>query len=164
MTQPSGSAPQWWQPPPGQADPHHSPHHTPPAGEQAPGFPGAFPSQYGGFGAFDNVSPAKRRSRAKWWIVGVTVVVVLGGGGAAAWFSGLFQGDVLDQDSLHEGVATVLTEHYGEHDVDDVRCPTDQRIATGHTFDCAVQVAGEPRTVTVRVLNDKPEYEVGAPH
>ena len=72
--------------------------------------------------------------------------------------------DVLDQASLHEGITNVLRESYGEHDVSNVRCPEDQPITTGHTFDCKVDVAGQQRTVSIRILNDKPQYEVGAPH
>jgi hypothetical protein len=31
-------------------------------------------------------------------------------------------------------------------------------------LDCSVQISGQPRRVTIRVVNDKPDYQVGAPH
>ncbi|EHR59462.1 DUF4333 domain-containing protein [Saccharomonospora cyanea] len=167
MTQPPG-APQWWQPqgpqgpPSGQVPQQPHPYAAPP--QATPAFGGSFASEYGGFGAFDGNSPAKRARSRKPWIIGATALVLLAGGGAAAWFSGVFSGDVLDQASLHEGVTTVLRESYGEHDVSNVSCPEDQQITTGHTFDCTVDVAGRQRTVSIRILNDKPQYEVGAPH
>ncbi|WP_277681944.1 DUF4333 domain-containing protein [Saccharomonospora azurea] len=171
MTQPPG-APQWWQPQ-GQQGPHSGPtpqpvapqpHAYPAQPQQPASFGGSFSSDYGGFGAFDAEPPANRGKSRKPWIIGAVALVVLAGGGAAAWFSGVFTGDVLDQESLHEGVATVLQDSYGEQDVSNVNCPENQRIAAGHTFDCTVDVAGKPRTVSIRVLNDKPQYEVGAPH
>ncbi|EIE97453.1 DUF4333 domain-containing protein [Saccharomonospora glauca] len=167
MTQPPG-APQWWQPqgpqgPPSGPIPQQSPHSASP--QPTPTFGGSFStSGYGGFGAFDDNSPAKGAKSRTLWLVGAAAVVVLAGGGAAVWFSGVFSDDVLDQASLHEGITNVLRESYGEHDVSNVRCPEDQPITTGHTFDCKVDVAGQQRTVSIRILNDKPQYEVGAPH
>ncbi|MEY7973938.1 DUF4333 domain-containing protein [Saccharomonospora xinjiangensis] len=165
MTQPPG-APQWWQqqgPPTGASPQQQYTHPAPPP--HSSNFGGSFSSEYGGFGAFDSSSPAKRAKSRKPWIIGVAAaVVLLVGGGVAAWASGVFAGEVLDQDSLHEGIATVLRESYGEHDVRNVSCPDDQQIKAGHTFDCTVDVAGKPKTIRVRVLNDKPQYEVGAPH
>jgi hypothetical protein len=39
-----------------------------------------------------------------------------------------------------------------------------QKIKTGITLDCSGEVGGQPKKVTVQVLNTNPEYEVGAPH
>ncbi|PRX43980.1 uncharacterized protein DUF4333 [Prauserella shujinwangii] len=161
MTQPPPGQPQgWWQP---QGTP------SPPHGQAAPGHPppvygGGFQSQYGGFGAFGagGPAPAPRKSR-KPLLIAVAAVLVLAGGGVAAWLLGAFRGDVLDAGSVERGVAQVLRDSYGEHDVRAVQCPDGQPIETGHTFDCSVEVAGKPRTVSIRVLNDQPEFEVGAP-
>ncbi|WP_199434391.1 DUF4333 domain-containing protein [Qaidamihabitans albus] len=153
MTQPPGQPQGWWQPP------------SPPHGQPAPGQPafgGGFQSQYGGLGAFGEPPAPGRRSK-KPLVTGLVLVLVLAGGGAAAWFLGVFRGDVLDHESVENGVISVLRDSYGEHDVQDARCPADQKIETGHTFECSVEVAGRPKTVSIRVLNTEPEYEVGAP-
>ncbi|RBM18439.1 hypothetical protein DI005_18835 [Prauserella sp. PE36] len=183
MTQPPGQPQGWWQPQtpghghpaPGQypgspPQPHqpHQPHQSQqppqPHQQQAPGnFGGNFQSQYGGLGAFGDTSRPKPKRSKKPLVIGLVAVVVLAGGGVAAWLLGVFRGDVLDKQSLQEGVATTLRDSYGEHDVSGVECPANQRIETGHTFECSAEVAGQKRSVTIRVLNDKPEYEVGAP-
>ncbi|MBK1784001.1 DUF4333 domain-containing protein [Prauserella cavernicola] len=184
MTQPPGQPQGWWQPQtpghgypapgqqqyPGQQQPqqHQYPQqpqqHQQAQQPQQPGnFGGNFQSQYGGLGAFGGEPPAKPKRSKKPLVIGLVVVVVLGGGAAAAWFGGLFRGDVLQQQSLQDNVATVLRDSYGEHDVSGVECPADQKIQTGNTFECSVQVAGKRKAVAIRVLNDKPEYEVGAP-
>ncbi|MFD2466788.1 DUF4333 domain-containing protein [Amycolatopsis silviterrae] len=121
------------------------------------------PSEYGGLGAFSSAKPAKPRSK-KPFLIGGAVVVVLAAAGGIAWATGVFSGDTLDQKSLQDGVSRVLNENYGEPDVKNVACPSGQAIENGTTFDCTVQVGGQPKKVTVRVLNDKPEYSVGAPH
>jgi hypothetical protein len=167
MTQPG---PQWWQPE-GQQGPPSGPipqPSAPPYQGQTPQpstFGGSFSSSYGGFGAFDTEPPGSdgKKSRTP-WIVGAVALVLLAGGGAVAWFSGAFTKDVLDSEALRDGIATVLRDSYGEQSVGNVNCPEDQQITAGHTFDCTVDVAGKPKTVSIRVLNDKPQYEVGAPH
>lgn len=121
------------------------------------------PSSYGGFGAFGGeTGKPKKKSKAP-IIGGVAAAVVLVGGAVAAWQFGLFQQDVLDQDSLQDGVISVLRDSYGEQDVANARCPDDASPTNGTTFDCQVEVAGQEKTVKIRVLNDKPEFEVGAP-
>ncbi|SNR71436.1 protein of unknown function [Haloechinothrix alba] len=60
-------------------------------------------------------------------------------------------------------MVAIITDSYGKHDVSDVQCPANQPIDPGHTFACAVEAAGGERSVEIRVLNDKPEFEVGAP-
>ncbi|MEV6902034.1 DUF4333 domain-containing protein [Amycolatopsis sp. NPDC051372] len=134
---------------------------------QQPGaaFGGGFqPTTYGGLGAFSAEAVKKApRSKRPWVIAGAAVAVVIIGGGAA-WLLGAFQGDTLDQKSLQDGVSRVLAENYGEPDVKNVACPSGESTQNGTTFDCTLQLGGQPRKVTVRVLNDKPEYEIGAPH
>ncbi|WP_275291640.1 DUF4333 domain-containing protein [Amycolatopsis sp. La24] len=181
----SGQQGQWAQPPaqqqfpqgqypPGQypqqgypAQPYGQPQSQSTPAQQPPGgnpYGGGFqPSEYGGLGAFSAAKPGKPRSKKPFLIAGA-VVVVLAAAGGIAWATGVFRGDTLDQKSLQEGVSRVLNESYGEPDVKNVACPSGQTIENGTTFDCTVQVGGQPKKVTVRVLNDKPEYSVGAPH
>ncbi|WP_051791710.1 DUF4333 domain-containing protein [Amycolatopsis jejuensis] len=142
--------------------PPHQPG-TPPHGQETPYGGGFQPSHYGGLGAFSGADAKKPRSKKPFLIAGAGVLVAALGVGAAWWF-GAFSGDTLEQKSLQDGVSRVLGENYGEPDVKNVSCPTGQPITNGTTFDCTVQVGGQPKKVTVRVLNDKPEYSVGAPH
>jgi hypothetical protein len=119
------------------------------------------PAQYGGLGAFA-VEPAKKPKKPL--LIAGAAVLVLALGGGAAWLLGAFRGDVLEQQSLQDGVVKVLNENYGEPDVKNAQCPADEAAKNGTTFDCTVTIGGQQKKVTVRVLNDRPEYEVGAPH
>ena len=133
----------------------------PPQNQQ---FGGGFqPSQYAGLGAFSPEAQKKPRSKKPLAIGGIVALVVVAGGGLA-WLLGAFRGDSLEQTSLQEGVTKVLNENYGEPDVKNAQCPSNESTQNGTTFDCTVQIGGQDKKVTVRVLNDKPEYEVGAPH
>jgi hypothetical protein len=183
MTQPPNQQPQWWQPPsgppsggqPAQWQPGHPPapqyQQAPPPPGPAPlgprqgQFGGGFqPAHYGGLGAFpEDIRITKKKSK-KPLVFGAIGVIVLLGAGAVAWLLGAFSGDTLEQNSLQDGVSQVLKESYGEQDVKNVSCPSGQPIKAGTTFDCSAQVAGRPKQITVRVLNDSPEFEVGAPH
>lgn len=139
---------------PGQPQPRH--------GSQQPPSGGEFQSAYGGLGAFDGGSLKKKRSK-KPLIFGGIGVVALAGAGLAMWLLGVFHGEVLDPSSVQDGVVTVLKDSYGEQDVQNAQCPEDQSATNGTTFDCSVDVAGQPKKVSIRVLNEKPEFEVGAP-
>jgi hypothetical protein len=150
---PAGPQPAPWQPAPQPGNP--------PQGQFGGGFQ---PSQYGGLGAFPEDIKKKPQRSKKPLVFGAIGVVVLAGAGVAAWLLGAFSGDTLEQNSLQNGVSKVLQENYGEHDVRDMSCPAGREIKTGTTFDCTAQVAGVPKQITVRVLNNAPEYEVGAPH
>lgn len=171
MNQPSDQWPQWgqhgqqpqWYPPAGgqSGHPGHPGHYGPPS-QPPPAQPGGFQSTYGGFGAFTG-EPPKRKPSKKPLLIGGIAVIALAGGAGAAWLLGAFRGDVLDQTSVQQGVVKVLTEHYGEHDAKDAQCPSDQEITTGHEFTCSVRIAGKSKIVRIRVLNTKPEFEVGAP-
>jgi hypothetical protein len=132
--------------------------------QQQPQYGGGFqPTQYGGLGAFA-VEPAKKPKRKKPLLIAGAAVLVLALGAGAAWLLGAFRGDVLAQQSLQDGVVKVLNENYGEPDVKNAQCPANEAAKNGTTFDCTVTIGGQPKKVTVRVLNDRPEYEVGAPH
>ncbi|SDY64893.1 protein of unknown function [Amycolatopsis xylanica] len=135
------------------------------APQQQGQFGGGFqPTQYGGLGAFEEVLVPKKERSKKPLVFGGIGVAVLAAAGVTAWLLGAFAGDTLDQKSLQDGVSKVLTENYGEHDIKNASCPSGQAVKNGTTFDCKVDVSGQQKTVTVRVLNEKPEYEVGAPH
>ena len=168
--QPGPPAP--WQPP---SQPTPQQPGTPGGGwpaQPAPGQPGQpgqqygggfQPSQYGGLGAFA-VEPAKKPKSKKPLLIAGVAVLVLAIGGGAAWLLGAFRGDVLERQSLQDGVVKVLNENYGEPDVKNAQCPANEAAQNGTTFDCTVTIGGQEKKVTVRVLNDRPEYEVGAPH
>ncbi|MFI5606042.1 DUF4333 domain-containing protein [Amycolatopsis sp. NPDC051903] len=171
----TGPQPYPGQPHPGaQAQPYPGPQAQPYPGQQVPGvapqqqnspYGGVFqPSAYGGLGAFSAAAVKKAPKSRRPWVIGGAVVAVVVVGAGAAWLSGAFQGDTLDQKSLQDGVTRVLAENYGEPDVKNVVCPSGKPVVNGTTFDCTVQLGGQTRKVTVRVLNDKPEYAVGAPH
>ncbi|UOX86574.1 DUF4333 domain-containing protein [Amycolatopsis sp. FBCC-B4732] len=163
--QPGAPAP--WQPP-SQPTPQQHPG-TPAADRPAQGQPGQQfgggfqPAQYGGLGAFTPEPAKKPKSKKPLLIAGAAVLVLVVGGGAA-WLLGAFRGDVLEQQSLQDGVVKVLNENYGEPDVKNAQCPSNEAARNGTTFDCTVTIGGQEKKVTVRVLNDRPEYEVGAPH
>ncbi|MFB9683214.1 DUF4333 domain-containing protein [Amycolatopsis plumensis] len=167
--QPSGSFSGPWQPGP-QSGPWPPPsppapqQPTPTPGHGQPQYGGGFqPAQYGGLGAFP-VEPAKKPKSKKPVLIALAAVLVLAVGGGAAWLLGAFRGDVLEQQSLQDGVVKVLNESYGEPDVKNAQCPANEAAQNGTTFDCTVTIGGQQKKVTVRVLNDRPEYEVGAPH
>ncbi len=165
--QPSGSFSGPWRP--GQQNGPWQPPSQPTQQQPAPGqgqpqYGGGFqPSQYGGLGAFAP-EPAKKPKSKKPVLITAAAVLVLAVGGGAAWLLGAFRGDVLEQQSLQDGVVKVLNENYGEPDVKNAQCPADEAAQNGTTFDCTVTIGGQQKKVTVRVLNDRPEYEVGAPH
>ncbi|MEV6442139.1 DUF4333 domain-containing protein [Amycolatopsis sp. NPDC051716] len=165
--QPSGSFSGPWQPGPPNSGPWQPPSQPTPQ-QPAPGpgqqYGGGFqPTQYGGLGAFA-VEPQKKPKPKKPLLIAAVAVLVLALGGGAAWLLGAFRGDVLEQQSLQDGVVKVLNENYGEPDVKNAQCPANEAARNGTTFDCTVTIGGQQKKVTVRVLNDRPEYEVGAPH
>ncbi|WP_232376093.1 DUF4333 domain-containing protein [Amycolatopsis aidingensis] len=70
---------------------------------------------------------------------------------------------VFDRLAMQASVRKVLTESYGLAEVTNVNCPPGQPVQVGSTFDCAVRVAEEARTVTITVTSEDGEYEVSAP-
>lgn len=157
--QPPGGAhpPNPWAPAPGSPLPGRKPWRPRQSGKDA-----GQSSSYRGLGAFGDVGVTPKRSR-KPWIIAAAIVVVLAGGGVGAWQLGAFRGDVLDRKSVEDGVQKVLREDFGEGDLRDASCPANRPIKTGTTFECTVTVAGQPKKVTVRVLNEQAQFEVGAP-
>ncbi|UUV35496.1 DUF4333 domain-containing protein [Amycolatopsis roodepoortensis] len=139
---------------------------APPQGQYGGGFQPAQQaqsSQYGGLGAF-GAEPKKPKASKKTLLIGGVAAAVVIAGGVGAWLLGAFSGDTLDQKSVQDGVVRVLSEHYGEPDVKNVSCPSGQPVENGTTFDCSIDLSGQQKKVTVRVLNTSPEFEVGAPH
>ncbi|OZM74915.1 hypothetical protein CFN78_01490 [Amycolatopsis antarctica] len=153
---------QQWPATPGAGQPYPQQYAQQP--NQQAGYGGGYqPSSYGGLGAYGESEQQKPKRSKKPLLVGGAVGLVLVGGVVAAWLLGAFRGPVLDQNSLQDGVTSVLRDNYGEQDVKNAQCPDDQPVANGTTFECTVDVAGQPKNVAIRVLNDKPEFEVGAP-
>ncbi|WP_181777123.1 DUF4333 domain-containing protein [Amycolatopsis pittospori] len=161
----------WQQQPPQQPQQQPAPQQDWQAQQQVPGTPpqqygGGFQSassQYGGLGAFGETAKKPKGSKKPLLIGGIAAAVVVAGG-VGAWLLGAFAGDSLDQKSVQDGVVRVLNESYGEPDVKNVQCPSGQPVENGTTFDCSIQLSGQQKKVTVRVLNTTPEFEVGAPH
>lgn len=146
-----------WQPP------LASPYPVAGNGNQPPHGFDSQPTSYGGLGAFGGNTPQPGRSK-KPLIFGGVGVLALAAAAGIAWLLGAFSGDTLDQRSTQEGVTKVLTDSYGEHDIKDTQCPAGEEITAGKTFDCTVVLAGQAKKVTIRILNDTPEFVVGAPH
>ncbi len=158
-----------WQPPAQQQQqqypaPQQQDWQAPPQAQYGGGFQPAQSSQYGGLGAFGGENEKKPKLAKKTLLIGGITAAVLVAGGIGAWLLGAFAGDSLDQKSVEDGVVRVLNENYGEPDVKNVKCPSGEPVENGTTFDCSIDLSGQQKKVTVRVLNTTPEFEVGAPH
>ncbi|UGT44326.1 DUF4333 domain-containing protein [Nocardia yamanashiensis] len=95
-------------------------------------------------------------------IGGVAVLlVVLGGIIAGVLF--LTATDKLDNKAVATGVQKVLKDSYGIEDVQDVSCPSGQKVKVDATFECQLKVGGESKKVTIKVTKDDGTYEVGRP-
>lgn len=64
-----------------------------------------------------------------------------------------------------DGIRQYLAEHYQLTDIGSVDCPPTPSLSfdKGATFDCAVEVGGEQRTVEVSVLNENGGIQVSEP-
>ncbi|OBA53937.1 hypothetical protein A5789_23350 [Nocardia sp. 852002-51101_SCH5132738] len=92
--------------------------------------------------------------------IGVLVVVVV-----AVVLAFVFLGsDKLDNKAVQDGVQKVLKDSYGIDDVQNVSCPSGQKVEVGGTFDCTLKVGGEQKKVTVKITKDDGTYEVGRPN
>ena len=58
----------------------------------------------------------------------------------------------------------VLKDSYGIDDVQEVSCPSGQKVEVGAGFDCDLKVGGEQKKVTVKITKDDGTYEVGRPN
>lgn len=70
---------------------------------------------------------------------------------------------IFDEAALQDGVRRVLVQAYGLGDVGTVRCPSGQAVQAGISFDCAVQVGGVGKHVTLTVRGADGTYEVSQP-
>ncbi|MBF6170541.1 DUF4333 domain-containing protein [Nocardia blacklockiae] len=89
-------------------------------------------------------------------LVVVVVAVVLG----VVFLSS----DKLDNKAVQDGVQKVLKDSYGIDDVQNVSCPSGQKVEVGKSFDCTLKVGGEQKKVTVKITKDDGTYEVGRPN
>ena len=64
-----------------------------------------------------------------------------------------------------DGIAKILEEQYQLTDVGSVDCPPNPSLSwdKGATFECAVVIGGEERTVEVSVLNENGGIQVSEP-
>ncbi|MFF0610411.1 DUF4333 domain-containing protein [Nocardia tengchongensis] len=93
-------------------------------------------------------------------IIAAVVVVLAAVGGGLAW---LLSKDQLDNSAVQSGVQKVLKDTYGIDDVQDVKCPSGQKVEVDKTFDCTLKVGGENKKVTIKITKDDGTYEVGRP-
>jgi hypothetical protein len=89
-------------------------------------------------------------------LVVVVVVVVL----ALVFMSS----NKLDNGAVQQGVQKVLKDSYGIDDVQDVNCPSGEKVKVGNSFDCSMKVGGESKKVTIKITKSDGTYEVGRPN
>lgn len=108
-----------------------------------------------------SATPAKKSKKGLLFGgIGVLVVVVV-----AVVLAFVFLGsDKLDNKAVQDGVQKVLKDSYGIDDVENVSCPSGQKVEVGGTFDCTLKVGGEQKKVTVKITKDDGTYEVGRPN
>ncbi|GAB0107022.1 hypothetical protein JMUB6875_60140 [Nocardia sp. JMUB6875] len=105
-------------------------------------------------------APAKKKTGLIIGIVAAVVVVLAAAGGGLAW---LLSKDQLDNKAVATGVQKVLKDSYGIDDVQDVSCPSGEKVQVDKTFDCTLKVGGEAKKVTIKITKDDGTYEVGRP-
>lgn len=124
-----------------------------------PGQPQPYPAQY----PTGEYPAATAKSKLPLWIglgvvVALVAVAVLG-----LALGGNFGSKTLDHAAAERGVEQVLTGSYGLSGVQDVVCPSDQKVSEGATFTCSVTVKGQPQQVTVTFTDGDGTYEVSRP-
>lgn len=68
-----------------------------------------------------------------------------------------------DHTEVQDAVYSVLARHYRIENVQLVICPPNRPVVGGTTFRCTATIAGEKKSVPIRVTSDKGDYEVGRP-
>ncbi|MRH88561.1 DUF4333 domain-containing protein [Nocardia sp. SYP-A9097] len=96
-------------------------------------------------------------------IIGIVAAVVVVLGAVIGGVVVLTAKDQLDNKAVATGVQKVLKDSYGIEDVQDVSCPSGQKVEVDKTFDCTLKVGGEAKKVTIKVTKDDGTYEVGRP-
>ena len=90
-------------------------------------------------------------------------VLLLSAGCAKTTQPGTTPHKVLDQSALEDRVGTILHDHY-KLEYQALSCPGDQPVRVGSSFDCSVEVGGNPQEVTVTVTSSDGKYDVSLPH
>jgi hypothetical protein len=127
-----------------------------------PAFGQAFDQQFGQPGG-------KKNQKLIYGIVGgVAALILIVLAVTAFWLPGWAVTTKLDVNAAQDGVKKVLsddTSGYGVKNVKDVKCNdgVDPEVKAGGTFNCAVNIDGTGRTVTVTFKDDSGTYEVGRP-
>lgn len=97
-------------------------------------------------------------------VPGTAVVATTATSRPAAFDGGRF----FDEDKVAVGVGRVLTQDppsgYGFTGVQDVRCPANQPVRAGTSFECELRLDGNRTTVTIVVKDDDGLYEVNPPN
>ncbi|WP_330181061.1 DUF4333 domain-containing protein [Nocardia sp. NBC_01503] len=124
-----------------------------------PGQPGWDQQQPGGQQWPQPQTPKKKTGL----IIGIVAAVVVVLGAIVAGVVVLTAKDQLDNKAVATGVQKVLKDSYGIEDVQDVNCPSGQKVEVDKTFDCTLKVGGEAKKVTIKVTKDDGTYEVGRP-
>ncbi|MFF0488319.1 DUF4333 domain-containing protein [Nocardia sp. NPDC004068] len=106
------------------------------------------------------LQPAKKSRKGLFIGLGALVVVIVVAIVLAVVF---LSSSKLDNKAVQDGVQKVLKDSYGIDDVQDVNCPSGQKVEVGKTFDCTLKVGGEAKKVTVKITKDDGTYEVGRP-
>ncbi|MEV6067187.1 DUF4333 domain-containing protein [Nocardia sp. NPDC052001] len=125
-----------------------------------PGQPGWDQSQPGGQ-QWPQPQPATKKKTGL--IIGIALAVLVVLGAIVAGVVVLTAKDQLDNKAVATGVQKVLKDSYGIEDVQDVSCPSGQKVEVDKTFDCSLKVGGEAKKVTIKVTKDDGTYEVGRP-
>ncbi|MGV9673711.1 DUF4333 domain-containing protein [Nocardia sp. NPDC003482] len=106
------------------------------------------------------LQPAKKSRKGLFIGLGALAVVIVVAIVLAVVF---LSSSKLDNKAVQDGVQKVLKDSYGIDDVQDVNCPSGQKVEVGKTFDCTLKVGGEAKKVTVKITKDDGTYEVGRP-
>ncbi|MVU82567.1 DUF4333 domain-containing protein [Nocardia sp. ET3-3] len=106
------------------------------------------------------LAPAKKKRTGLYIGLAVLVVILAAAGGGIAW---LVSKDQLDNSAVQSGVTKVLKDSYGIDDVQNVSCPSGQKVEVDKTFDCTLKVGGENKKVTIKITKSDGTYEVGRP-
>ncbi|UFS98703.1 DUF4333 domain-containing protein [Nocardia huaxiensis] len=104
--------------------------------------------------------PAKKKTGLIVAVALASVVVLAAVIGGVLWLTAK---DQLDNKAVQTGVQKVLKDSYGIEDVQDVSCPSGQKVEVDKTFDCTLKVGGEAKKVTIKITKDDGTYEVGRP-
>ncbi|GAA5103512.1 hypothetical protein GCM10025762_04310 [Haloechinothrix salitolerans] len=68
-----------------------------------------------------------------------------------------------DHTVVQDAVYSMLARHYRIDDVQLVICPPNRPVVPGTTFRCTAKIAGEKKSVRIKVTSDKGDYVVGRP-